>query len=74
MRSFLQKLANKGFQRRRVGLIENGSWAPQAAKFMRGLLEGMKDVEIVEPTVTLRSSLKTSQVSELEALADAILK
>ena len=74
MRSFLQKLANKGFRRRRVGLIENGSWAPQAAKFMRGLLEGMKDVEIVEPVVTLNSSLKTSQVSELEALADAILK
>ena len=73
MHNFLHKLSIKGFQRRKVGLIENGTWAPQAAKVMRGMLEGLKDVEIVEPVVSLRSSMKEENVAQLEALADAIV-
>ncbi len=73
MHNFLHKLTIKGFQRRKVGLIENGTWAPQAAKVMRGMLEGLKDVEIVEPIVSLRSSMKEENVAQLEALADAIV-
>ena len=73
MHNFLHKLTIKGFQRRKVGLIENGTWAPQAAKGMRGMLEGLKDVEIVEPVVSLRSSMKEENVAQLEALADAIV-
>ncbi|MCR4701599.1 MAG: FprA family A-type flavoprotein [Bacteroidaceae bacterium] len=73
MHNFLHKLTIKGFQRRNVGLIENGTWAPQAAKVMRGMLEGLKDVEIVEPVVSLRSSMKEENVAQLEALADAIV-
>ncbi len=73
MHNFLHKLTIKGFQRRKVGLIENGTWAPQAAKVMRGMLEGLKDVEIVEPVVSLRSSMKEENVAQLEALADAIV-
>ncbi|MBP3244278.1 MAG: FprA family A-type flavoprotein [Bacteroidaceae bacterium] len=73
MHNFLHKLTIKGFQRRKVGLIENGTWAPQAAKIMRGMLEGLKDVEIVEPVVSLRSSMKEENVAQLEALADAIV-
>lgn len=73
MHNFLHKLTIKGFQRRKVGLIENGTWAPQAAKVMRGMLEGLKDVEIVEPVVSLRSSMKEENVAQLEALADAII-
>lgn len=73
MHNFLHKLTIKGFQRRKVGLIENGTWAPQAAKVMRGMLEGLKDVEIVEPVVSLRSSMKEENVAQLEVLADAIV-
>ncbi|MBP5478855.1 MAG: FprA family A-type flavoprotein [Bacteroidaceae bacterium] len=74
MHFFLHKLKIKGYQRRRIGIIENGTWAPQAARIIRGMLEGMKDIEIVEPVVTLKSSMKASDLAQLEALADAIVK
>ncbi len=73
MFDFLHHLEIKAYQRRRVGLVENGSWAPSAAKTMRGMLEGMKQVEVVEPVVTLRGRMKGTDVQGLEALADAIL-
>ena len=73
MYDFLHHLDIKAYQRRRVGLVENGSWAPSAAKTMRPMLEGMKQVEIVEPVVTLRGKMKDADVAQLEALADAIL-
>lgn len=73
MHDFLYHLAIKTYQRRRVALVENGSWAPSAAKTMRSLLEGMKQVEIVEPVVTLRGAMKPADIPALEALADAIL-
>ena len=73
MFDFLHHLEIKAYQRRRVGLVENGSWAPSAAKTMRGMLESMKQVEIVEPVVTLRGRMKDADVQGLEALADAIL-
>ncbi|MEE3483325.1 MAG: FprA family A-type flavoprotein [Bacteroidales bacterium] len=73
MQQFLYKLTIKGYQRRRVGLIENGTWAPQAAKIMRTALENMKEIEIVEPIVSIKSALKKDDESQLNALADAIL-
>ncbi len=73
MQQFLYKLTIKGYQRRRVGLIENGTWAPQAAKIMRTALENMKEIEIVEPVVSIKSALKKNDESQLNALADAIL-
>lgn len=73
MYDFLHHLEIKAFQRRRVGLVENGSWAPSAAKTMRPMLEGMKAIEIVEPIVTLRGRMKDCDKTQLEALADAIL-
>ena len=73
MYDFLHHLDSKAYQRRRVGLVENGSWAPSAAKTMRALLEGMKAVEVVEPIVTLRGRMKEGDLPQLEALADAIL-
>ena len=74
MHFFLWKLGLKGYQSRTVGIVENGTWAPCAARAMRSLLEPMKNVTVVEPVVTLRSSLKASDIPALEALADAILK
>ena len=73
MHMFLHKLRLKGYQNRRVALVENGSWAPQAVKVMKEMLSGCKNVEIVEPTVTIRGALKPAQKAELEALADALL-
>ena len=73
MYDFLHHLDIKAYQRRRVGLVENGSWAPSAAKTMRPMLEGMKQVEVVEPVVTLRGKMKDEDLAQLEALADAIL-
>lgn len=73
MRDFLHHLQMKNYQRRRVGIIENGSWAPTAGRIMRGMLEQMKDIEIVEPMVTIRSRMKRSDLPALESLAEALL-
>jgi flavorubredoxin len=73
MYDFLHHLEIKAYQKRRVGLVENGSWAPSAAKTMRAMLEGMKQVEIIEPVVTLRGKMKEADLPLLEALAEAIL-
>jgi len=73
MHMFLHKLRLKGYQNRRVALVENGSWAPQAVRVMKEMLAGCKNIEIVEQTVTIRGSLKPEQTAELEALADALL-
>ena len=72
MHMFIHKLRLKGYQNRRVALIENGSWAPQAVRVMREMLAGCKNVEIVEPTVTIRGSLKPAQLTDLESLANAL--
>lgn len=74
MNDFLHHLQIKAYQKRRVGIIENGSWAPCAGRAMRSMLEQMKDVEIVEPMVTILSRMKSSDRAALEALADAMLK
>lgn len=73
MRDFLHHLQMKSYQRRRVGIIENGSWAPTAGRIMRGMLEQMKEIEIVEPMVTIRSRMKRADLPALETLADALL-
>ena len=73
MHDLLTHLSYKGFQNRTVGILENGSWAPSAARTIRGLLEPMKGIEILEPTVTIRSSLQEADLPQLEALADALI-
>lgn len=73
MHDFLHHLQIKNYQKRRIGLIENGSWAPCAARAMRTLIEPMKEITLVEPTVTIRSRMKQTDLPALEALADAIL-
>ena len=73
MHDFLHHLKLKAYQKRRAGIIENGSWAPCAGRVMKGMLETMKDVEIVEPMVTIRSAMKQGDIPALEALADAML-
>ena len=69
MQDFIYHLKVKMYQKRTVGIIENGSWAPMAGKIMREQFEAMKDVKVLENTVTIRSSVKESNVAQLEALA-----
>ena len=73
MHDFLHHLQIKRFQKRRIGIIENGSWAPSAGRIMRAMLSEMKELEIVEPMVTIRSRMKQTDLPALEALADALL-
>ena len=73
MNDFLHHLQDKNFQNRRVAIIENGSWAPVAGKLMCGMIERMKDIDIVQPIVTLRGSMKQSDAVQLERMADLIM-
>lgn len=73
MHDFLHHLKIKAYQKRRVAIMENGSWAPTAGRVMRAMLETMKAVEIVEPVVTIRSRMKDSDIPVMEQLAEALL-
>lgn len=72
MRTFLTWLTHRGYQNRTVGLIENGSWAPMAAKVMRGLLEGSRGITLAEPAVRVQSALDEGSLAQLDALCRAL--
>ena len=72
MQDFLHHLQSKAYQKRTIGMVENGSWAPCAAKAMREIVDTFKDVTVVEPLVTIRSTMKDSDRKTMEALATAI--
>ena len=72
MQDFLHHLQSKAYQNRTIGMVENGSWAPCAAKAMREIVDTFKDVTVVEPLVTIRSTMKDSDRKTMEALATAI--
>ncbi|WP_394272850.1 FprA family A-type flavoprotein [Butyricicoccus sp.] len=72
MRTFIEHLTERSYQNRTVGLIENGSWAPMAAKVMTGLLEKSKDITWLD-TVTIKSALTAENEAQLDAMADALL-
>lgn len=73
MEDFLYHLKIKNFQNRKVGIVENGSWAPMAGKQMRSYFEGMKNIRIADPMVTIRSTMTKENEEEMKALADALL-
>ncbi len=73
MRRFITWLTERGYRNRTIGLIENGSWAPMAAKVMNGLLQSCKDITLLEPVVTVRSALNDESRQALAALAEALL-
>ena len=73
MEDFLYHLKVKTYRKRKVGIVENGSWAPMAGKLMRAYLEEMKDMEICEPVVSVKSVMKEADVQNMETLADALL-
>ncbi|MBO4659959.1 MAG: FprA family A-type flavoprotein [Prevotella sp.] len=73
MADFIHHLAIKNYQNRRVAIIENGSWAPAAGKKMREAMEAMKNITIIEPIVTVESTVKADTIEKLNTLADALL-
>lgn len=72
MQDFLNHLQAKAYQNRRVALVENGTWAPSAAKVMKGMLESMKNITILEPVVTIRSAMKESDMDAIDALVKSV--
>lgn len=74
MESFLSRLKHKNFQNRKVAIVENGTWAPTAAKTIKATLSEMKNITLVEPVVTIRSAYKPSDEAAFDALAEALCK
>ena len=72
--AFLSHLKSKNYQNRTVGLVENGTWAPMAAKCMKAVLEGMKNITILEPVVSIKSRLKADSEQQLDLLAAELTK
>ena len=73
MKQFIDHLTERGFRGRKIGLIENGSWAPMAAKVMRGMLEGCKDTTFAETTVRIMSAMNDENRAQIEQLAEEML-
>ena len=73
MRTFIDHLTERNYQNRKVAFIENGTWAPMAAKTMKGMFEESKGIEFVEPVVTVRSALNDASRAQIAALADALV-
>lgn len=73
MEDFLYHLKIKTYKKRKVGIVENGSWAPMAGKLMKAYFEGMKDIEICEPVVTIKSVMKDADEENMKTLAKAVL-
>ena len=74
MRDFIQHLTERNYQKRTVGLIENGTWAPMAAKVMKKMMEGCKNITWLEPVVKIMSSLSQENMEQLEAVAAELCK
>ncbi len=72
MRDFVERLLERSYQKRTVGLIENGSWAPMAAKVLRGMLERGREITLAENVVTLMSAMKPENKETLDALAEEL--
>lgn len=73
MHNFLIKLLEKNYQNRKIALIENGSWAPSAGKCMKELISKMKNIDLCENMVTIKSTMKTENIPQLEELAEELL-
>lgn len=73
MEDFLLHLKSKSYQKRTVAFMENGSWAPMAAKHMKAIVEGMKNITVVDPVVTIKSTMNDDTVKAMEELADNLL-
>ena len=73
MKRFLDHLKERNYQNRTVGIIENGSWAPSAGKCMKGTLEEMKNINIIEPMITIKSTMSDENIAQMKEMADVLL-
>ena len=74
MKQFIDELTERGFRGRKIGLIENGSWAPMAAKVMKGMLEGCKDTTFADTTVRILSAMNDDNIAQIEKMADEMMQ
>lgn len=74
MREFISELTERGYRGRKVGFVENGSWAPMAAKVMRGMLEGCNDITFTDTTVRILSALSEESRAAIDAMADELMQ
>ena len=74
MEEFLNHLKGKNYQKRKIAIIENGSWSPSASKVMKSIIENMRDIKLIEPTVTIKSTMSKKNEEELSILAENLLK
>ena len=74
MKEYIHHLTERNFQNRTIGLIENGSWAPMAAKVMKGMFEKCKNITFTDTTVRIMSALNADSQQQLEALAEELCK
>ena len=72
MEDFINRLSHKAYQNRKVGIVENGSWAPTAGKWMKNAFEGMKNIEICNTMVTIKSTAKEADIDAMKTLAEEI--
>ena len=73
MQQFLNHLKGRNYQNRKIAILENGSWAPSAGKCIKEMIGSMKDIELIEPQVTIKSRMNEENIKQMEQLADNIL-
>ena len=73
MEKFLRHLKHKNYQNRKIGIIENGSWAPAAAKYMKEIICPMKNITICDPIITIKSTMNENTIKQMSELAKDIL-
>jgi flavorubredoxin len=73
MRNLLLNLKEKNYQNKKIAIIENGTWSPNSGKCMKEIVNMMKNIEIIEPIVTIRSTLKAENIEQLNKLAEEIM-
>lgn len=74
MKQYIDHLVERGYQNRTIGLIENGSWAPTAAKTMKAMFEKSKNITWLDTTVTVKSAVKAENIAQIEAMAEELMK
>ena len=74
IKHFILDLTERNYQNKTIGLIENGSWAPTAAKVMKGMFEKSKNISWTETTVSIKSAVKSENIAQIDALAEELMK
>ena len=72
--TFLRRLKHKNYQKRRIAIIENGSWAPMAAKYMKEIVQDLKEIDLIEQVITIKTKITDENIEQMKSLAKEILK